>query len=133
LEFIVRKLLVSAITAAALAFTFTAGTAVPAVAQNSHYSFGSHNHGQYDPHGSYAYYNNYRGDRYQRPGFRFYQGYWFPAAAFLGFLLNGATHNSYQGAHFDWCYDRYRSYRASDNTFQPYHGPRQQCLSPYDH
>ncbi|MGV3652562.1 MAG: BA14K family protein, partial [Devosia sp.] len=27
--------------------------------------------------------------------------------------------------------DRYRSYRASDNTFQPYNGPRQQCVSPY--
>ncbi|TIT86520.1 MAG: BA14K family protein, partial [Mesorhizobium sp.] len=22
-------------------------------------------------------------------------------------------------------------YRASDNTFQPYNGPRQQCVSPY--
>ena len=35
------------------------------------------------------------------------------------------------GAHVQWCYDRYRSYRAWDNTFQPYHGPRQQCYSPY--
>lgn len=34
-------------------------------------------------------------------------------------------------AHVRWCYDRYRSYRASDNTFQPYHGPRKQCVSPY--
>jgi len=34
-------------------------------------------------------------------------------------------------AHVQWCYDRYRSYRASDNTFQPYNGPRQQCYSPY--
>jgi len=34
-------------------------------------------------------------------------------------------------AHVEWCYDRYRSYRAWDNTFQPYHGPRQQCYSPY--
>ncbi|TIU38734.1 MAG: BA14K family protein, partial [Mesorhizobium sp.] len=30
-----------------------------------------------------------------------------------------------------WCYDRYRSYRAWDNSYQPYGGPRQQCLSPY--
>jgi hypothetical protein len=35
-------------------------------------------------------------------------------------------------AHIRWCYDRYRSYRAYDNTFQPYNGPRQQCYSPYD-
>jgi hypothetical protein len=34
-------------------------------------------------------------------------------------------------AHVQWCYDRYRSYRARDNTFQPYGGPRQQCWSPY--
>jgi hypothetical protein len=35
-------------------------------------------------------------------------------------------------AHVRWCYNRYRSYRAYDNTFQPYNGPREQCYSPYD-
>ena len=34
-------------------------------------------------------------------------------------------------AHINWCYNRYRSYRSWDNTFQPYNGPRQQCWSPY--
>jgi hypothetical protein len=34
-------------------------------------------------------------------------------------------------SHVNWCYARYRSYRAYDNTFQPYNGPRQQCYSPY--
>lgn len=34
-------------------------------------------------------------------------------------------------AHINWCENRYRSYRAWDNTFQPYRGPRQQCWSPY--
>jgi len=34
-------------------------------------------------------------------------------------------------AHVRWCHNRYRSYRVSDNTFQPYHGPRRQCRSPY--
>lgn len=34
-------------------------------------------------------------------------------------------------AHVDWCYSRYRSYRAYDNSFQPYHGPRRACWSPY--
>lgn len=34
-------------------------------------------------------------------------------------------------SHVEWCYNRYRSYRERDNTFQPYHGPRQQCYSPY--
>ncbi|OCP01932.1 MULTISPECIES: BA14K family protein [unclassified Ensifer] len=35
------------------------------------------------------------------------------------------------GAHTRWCYARYRSYRVYDNTFQPYYGPRQACVSPY--
>lgn len=34
-------------------------------------------------------------------------------------------------AHVDWCRSKYRSYRMSDNTFQPYEGPRQECRSPY--
>ncbi len=38
---------------------------------------------------------------------------------------------STRNAHLDWCYNRYRSYRDRDNTFQPYNGPRRQCISPY--
>lgn len=34
-------------------------------------------------------------------------------------------------AHVRWCSERYRSYRVSDNTFQPYQGPRKACRSPY--
>ncbi|MFN4273239.1 MAG: BA14K family protein [Aliihoeflea sp.] len=41
------------------------------------------------------------------------------------------AHHRYSSAHVQWCYGRYRSYRASDNTFQPYNGPRRQCRSPY--
>jgi hypothetical protein len=33
--------------------------------------------------------------------------------------------------HVHWCANRFRSYRAWDNTFQPYHGPRRYCISPY--
>lgn len=33
--------------------------------------------------------------------------------------------------HSAWCESRYRSYRASDNSFQPYEGPRRPCVSPY--
>lgn len=33
--------------------------------------------------------------------------------------------------HVKWCSARYRSYRASDNSFQPNHGPRRQCKSPF--
>lgn len=34
-------------------------------------------------------------------------------------------------AHVEWCMDRYRSYRAEDNTYAPYSGGRRECQSPY--
>ncbi len=90
--------------------------------------------------GNYAYYNGHRGYRHRRSGYRQYNGFWFPLAAFAaGAVIGGTVYNSQPryyrssgNAHVRWCYDRYRSYRAWDNTFQPYHGPRQQCYSPYD-
>lgn len=33
--------------------------------------------------------------------------------------------------HEQWCYSQYRSYRAWDNTYQPYNGQRRECISPY--
>ncbi|TPN66474.1 BA14K family protein [Mesorhizobium sp. B1-1-1] len=84
-----------------------------------------------------AYWNGHRGYREYRPGYRRHGDFWFPLAAFAtGALITGAIANNrnrvYEGnSHVQWCYDRYRSYRASDNTFQPYNGPRQQCISPY--
>lgn len=85
------------------------------------------------------YYRGYRGYRDARPGYRYYNGYYFPAAAFIaGAIITGAIANSQPrvvvrsgSAHTDWCYNRYRSYRASDNTFQPNSGPRRECVSPY--
>ena len=85
--------------------------------------------------GDNFYLNGHRGIGYYRPGYRRYGDFWFPAAAFLvGALITGAiVDGSRSGsAHVQWCYDRYRSYRAWDNTFQPYDGPRRQCYSPYD-
>lgn len=41
------------------------------------------------------------------------------------------TYRSAGNAHVDWCYSRYRSYDARTDTFQPYHGPRRYCNSPY--
>ncbi|RVB59254.1 BA14K family protein, partial [Mesorhizobium sp. M7A.F.Ca.CA.004.06.1.1] len=80
----------------------------------------------------------HRGYREYRPGYRRHGDYWFPLAAFAtGALITGAIINNennrvYGGnAHVQWCYDRYRSYRASDNTFQPNYGPRKECRSPY--
>lgn len=90
--------------------------------------------------GDWYYYNGYRGYRDYRPGYHRHGDFWFPAAAFIaGALITGAItsqqprviYRSSGNAHTEWCYSRYRSYRAYDNTFQPYHGPRRQCYSPY--
>ncbi|KXF78926.1 hypothetical protein ATN84_03985 [Paramesorhizobium deserti] len=80
------------------------------------------------------YYRGHRGSRRYRSGWRRHNGWWFPPAAFLGgAIIGGAIANQGRGgsSHTQWCYNRYRSYRAYDNTFQPYNGPRRQCVSPY--
>jgi len=88
----------------------------------------------------YGYYNGYRGYRYERYGYRrHYDGWWYPLAAFgAGVVIGGAIaapprryEPGVSQRHVDWCYARYRSYRAYDNSYQPYGGPRQQCYSPY--
>jgi len=41
-------------------------------------------------------------------------------------------HGSYLSRnHIDWCHNRWRSYRVSDNSYQPYNGPRRVCVSPF--
>lgn len=96
----------------------------------------AHRHGFYVIGGAH-YYNGYRGVVVARPGYRFYRGYWFPPAAFAAGVIVGQTHpvpsaRRLNAAHIEWCFDRYRSYRAYDNTYQPYDGPREQCWSPYN-
>ncbi len=90
--------------------------------------------GRFERRGNRAYYNGYRGYHEARRGYREHNGVWFPAAAFIaGAIVGGALDNqsrSSGNAHVQYCSDRYRSYRASDNTFQPNNGPRQQCVSP---
>lgn len=90
--------------------------------------------------GGRHYYNGHRGYNYYRPGYRQYNGWWFPAAAFAtGALIGGAIAAQpapravapSAGGHVQWCANQYRSYRASDNTYQPLSGPRRQCVSPY--
>jgi len=87
-------------------------------------------------HGRNFYWHGYRGFRYARPGFRYYNGWWFPAAAFAtGAIIGGAIAAPptfyMSNPHVQWCASRFRSYRASDNTFQPFNGPRRQCISPF--
>jgi hypothetical protein len=83
-----------------------------------------------------SYYNGHRGYREHRHGYRQHNGMWFPAAAFItGAIVAGAINNnadSGRNAHVQWCYDHYRSYRASSNTYKPDGAPRRQCNSPYN-
>ncbi|AGB70719.1 MULTISPECIES: BA14K family protein [Rhizobium] len=44
-----------------------------------------------------------------------------------GTLFNNQGSQSYYGSHARDCASRYRSYRASDNTYQLGHGPRRLC------
>jgi hypothetical protein len=81
----------------------------------------------------HGYWNGHRGYRDYRRGYKRHGDMWFPLAAFAtGAIISGAIANdrppAYRGnSHVEYCYNRYKSYRASDNTFQPYNGPRQQC------
>lgn len=80
------------------------------------------------------------GDYRNRPAHRRYYNNYFdvPTPRYSGQRRiggNPATGGSsrLEGAqnHVDWCASRYRSYRASDDTFQPFEGPRKPCLSPF--
>ena len=109
--------------------TYTRAEAIPVAFRRGFYVVG----------GVY-YYNGHRGIVRYRPGYRYYNGYWFPAAAFAAGVATGAAVAAppprrpaarLAEAHVRWCYAHYVSYRAWDNTYQPYGGPRRQCLSPY--
>jgi hypothetical protein len=50
------------------------------------------------------------------------------AGAILGGIIASQPRVRSTGdSHSEYCYSRYRSYRASDNTYQPTSGPRRQC------
>ncbi len=88
-----------------------------------------------------GHWNGNQGYRERRDGYRRHNdGYWYPLVAFgAGAIIGGALTNGTRREQVveiddqsaNWCANRYRSYRAYDNTYQPNNGPRQQCRSPY--
>lgn len=110
---------------------------------------------RYRPYWDTPYYRNYKTHRFdlsdsryndfkdwQRPGYRYHRQRGWPDRApyYNGrrFLFEveperpaARPGHGQWAAHLAWCRDRYRSYRAADNTFQPYKGPRRKCRSPY--
>lgn len=81
------KTIISALCIATLSMGTMAATMAPVQAapysQSQHYKF--------QKKGNYAYLNGHRGDRHWHPGWRYYNGYWFPAAAFIigGLIFGG--------------------------------------------
>jgi hypothetical protein len=78
----------------------------------------AHRRGFYGVRGVW-YYNGHRGFVVARAGYRYYRGYWFPAAAFVAGAAAGAAiaappapYRRQAAAHVAWCYGTYRSYRA---------------------
>ncbi|MDQ0323643.1 hypothetical protein QO002_005850 [Pararhizobium capsulatum DSM 1112] len=90
-------------------------------------------HGGYRRYYPRHYYNNYNNyNNYGAPWGSFGTG------VIVGGLLAHPGYYNYSepgyygdGSHANWCHSRYRSYRAYDDTFQPYYGPRRLCISPY--
>ena len=70
------------------------------------------------------------GNPYPYYGQRYYQPYYAPRAYYCA-PRRAASIASGTNAHVAWCYNRYRSYRAYDNSYQPFNGPRRECISPY--
>lgn len=105
---------------------------------------------RYDRRGYYRDRDGYYRDGYRRHGYyrdgyrRYYRDRDNDVGAFIGGLAAGAiiggllSQPRYDNRarvaggspHTRWCYARYRSYRAWDNTYQPYNGPRRPCYSP---
>ena len=75
----------------------------------------------------------YYGDRYYRD--RYYRRHdntgaiigGLAAGAIIGSIIASQPRVRAGSSHVDYCYSRYRSYRAYDNTYQPTYGPRRQC------
>jgi len=66
-----------------------------------------------------------------RFGSPYYYGHPYAYGPYRAYPVAPRRHYGAMNAHVAWCYDRWRSYRASDNTYQPYNGPRRECRSPY--
>lgn len=107
----------------------------------------------YQSHTSYRHYERvtvysrhqvYRGhghrQRLHRPGYVYHNGLWIsPRSMRAGVIVDRPVPRRHvvqytagiNPKHYSWCAERYRSYHWRSNSFQPYHGPRRTCLSPY--
>ncbi|WP_455480720.1 BA14K family protein [Bartonella sp. B12(2025)] len=98
--------------------------------------------------------NGFKGYHNYRRGYRKYRdNWWYPEAAFVTLPHLNTKRASLKAVseeermflisslkkkepwmfkqHIESCRARYRSYNKSDNSYQPFHGPRKQCLSRF--
>ena len=101
---------------------------VPATGQSDIIQVRDHGHG----HGHWHHHHNRWGSGHRLHGSDSYydddsnSGVLFKSFV-TGTLFNRQGSQSYYGVHARDCASRYRSYRASDNTYQPSRGPRKLC------
>ena len=81
------KTVITTLCVATLSLGTMAATMVPAQA----YSQAQQQNWKFQKHGNYAYLNGHQGDMHFHPGWRYYNGYYFPPAAFLigGLIFGG--------------------------------------------
>ncbi len=98
--------------------------------------------------------NGFKGYHHYRRGYvKYKDNWWYPEAAFVTELHLSTKDASLKVVsdakrvfltsssekkepwmlkeHIESCRARYRSYHKNDNSFQPFHGPRKQCLSRF--
>lgn len=92
--------------------------------------------------------NGFKGYRHHRSGYRKHSdGWWYPEAAFqpgaqaapavikpkkANQKTRSADDKPWQlKNHLDYCAAKYKSYTSADNSYQPFEGPRKQCVSRY--
>lgn len=87
-----------------------------------------HRYGRYHRHGKYR-----RHNRYHRHGRHYRRGRNVLPYIIGGIIIGGIIFHSREQYrnHVRWCEKRYRSYNSRSDTFQPYHGSRRRCVSPY--
>jgi hypothetical protein len=85
------KTIISALCVATLSMGTMAATMVPVQAATTYSHNGSQQHWKFQKRGNYAYLNGHRGDRHRHAGWRYYNGYYFPPAAFIigGLIFGG--------------------------------------------
>lgn len=105
----------------------TLGSAADVGVVDVHYRRGHHIHRGHR-YGKRAYRRHYR----PRSGFSVEFGYRSAPRYRAAPVYRRAPVVSYGARHHAWCEGKYRSYSRHTGTFQPYHGPRRRCNSPYD-